>query len=194
MEIVGKDVIRRAQAEAGHDVVVGYPLVAGKLSAAIGKVIETQRAVESQFIHAAVPPFHCVWAWQSEGVCRVYPCLSVPAQADELFQKIPRTVTRMPVIYFSKCPAAALVLCYENIPLPAICTAAKRHEFHIDLHIFSRIIRRRIGLAAVYFLFLVIPSSCSAHAMLFRIAAYPLTEVCYLCYLIHCREFLCGGW
>ena len=52
MEIVGKDIIGRAQAEAGHNVVVGCPLVAGKMCAAIGKVIETQRAVESQFIDA----------------------------------------------------------------------------------------------------------------------------------------------
>lgn len=57
MEIVGKDIISRAQAEAGPDVVIGCPLVAGKLSATIGKVIEMQRAIESQFIDAMLP-FH----------------------------------------------------------------------------------------------------------------------------------------
>ena len=55
MEIVRKEIIGRAQAEAGHDVVVGCPLVAGKLRAAIGEVIEAQRAVESQLIDAMLP-------------------------------------------------------------------------------------------------------------------------------------------
>lgn len=41
-----------AQAESGHDVVVGCPLVARKLRTAVGKVVQTQRAVESQLINA----------------------------------------------------------------------------------------------------------------------------------------------
>ena len=70
--------------------------------------------------------------------------------ADELFQKVPCAVTRMLVIHLPVCPAAALVLCYEYISLQAIRAAMKRYEFHVDLHLLPRIIRRRIGFAAAF--------------------------------------------
>lgn len=52
---VSEELVGRAEVQAGHDVVVGLALVAGKLAAAIRKAEHAQEIVEAKFVNAMLP-------------------------------------------------------------------------------------------------------------------------------------------